>query len=508
MANFNYKNIFLFYLLLIFLAANIVRFLYFPDNVYFSFDQARDSFTSLGILKGDLKIVGPPSFLNDKIFPGPLIFYLYALIYFFDKSPEVASAFFRIWNSLGIFLVFFIGSILFNRRTGIIAAIFFAFSYEQSQYSLFLSHQPLAVISILLFYLGLSLYLFQKKPWGLLFTTLGLGLSMQFHYGYIFLAAVLITYALIFRERIKSLQIKWIFISLLVFITTISTFILAELKYHFLSDLIFHSSGPKMQLFSGLHFQETLFVINRFLHDSFLANYLFTPILGLVFLTAIIFLFCQKQMRNRTIFLIIWFAFGLSLYFLSGVSSYYYGAATSVSLLLLSSYFINKLFHFSKFFSLLIIFAVITNNLFSISTINLKGLNSDMAIQPGMLTSSQKKVLDYAYHKAEGRPFAVNALTVPLYVNTTWSYLFQWYGQQKYGYVPFWIGPTASGYAGNLKVINARSELPEKQFLIIEPTTGIREIDKENFFREEGYFTKIAEEKTFGTIIIQLRQLY
>src|SRR3990167_8370458 len=132
---------------LIFLLAVAIRFLYFPDNVYFAYDQARDSYTALEILKGDIKLIGPPSFLSNKIFPGPLIFYIYAPIYLiFNNSPEAASAFFRIWNALGVFLVFCIGSILVNKRVGIIAAIFFAFSYEQSQYSLFLSHQPLAVI--------------------------------------------------------------------------------------------------------------------------------------------------------------------------------------------------------------------------------------------------------------------------------------------------------------------------------------------------------------------------
>lgn len=497
-------------LLLIFLAAIIIRFLYFPDNVYFSFDQARDSFASLEILKGDFKIVGPPSFLNDKLFPGPLIFYLYALIYLlFDKSPEAASAIFRIWNSSGVFLVFYIGSILFNKRTGVIAAIFFAFSYEQSQYSLFLSHQPLAVISILLFYLGLSLYLFRKKPWGLMLSTAGLGLSIQFHYGYVFLIPAFITYIIIFKNRIESLQIKWVLLSFLIFVLTISTFILAEVKYHFFSSLIFQSSSAaKAQLFSGLHFKETLFIINRFLYDSFLINYQFTPLLGLVFILATLFLLYQKQLREKAIFLIVWFTFGLSLYLLSGVSSYYYSAATSVSLLIIISYFLGRLFSRVKFLSLIIIFAIIANNLISIFTINSEGLNSDMAIQPGMLTSSQKKVLDYVYLQSEGKPFAVSALSIPLKINTTWSYLFEWYGQRKYGYLPVWIGPTASGYAGNLKVINARSKLPEKQFLIIEPTTGIREVDKENFFREEGYFTKTAEEKNIGTITVLLRQPY
>lgn len=510
MAKFFLKNRILLLVFLIFLIANIVRFIYFPDNVHFSFDQARDSYTSLEILKGDIKLIGPPSFLSNKIFPGPLIFYIYALIYlFFDKNPETVSAFFRIWNSFGVFLVFFIGSILFNKRVGIIAAILFAFSYEQTQYSMFISHQPLAVISVLLFYLGLSLYFFQRKSWAIALTAVGLGSSIQFHYGYFFLIPVFIAYMIIFRKRFEFLQIKWALLSFLIFIITAFTFVLTELKYHFLSNLVFRSSVSSVQFFSGLHFQKTLFIINRFLHDSFLANYQFTPLLGIAFIIATIYLFYQRQLRERMVFLIIWFVSGLSLYFFSGVTSYYYSAATSVSLLLLSSYFLEKLFSGGQILiSSLIILTIITNNLSSIFTINPRGLNPDMVIQPGMITSSQRKIMDYVYLQAKGKPFAVGALTIPLNVNTTWSYLFSWYGQSKYGYLPLWIGPTAVGYAGNLKVINARSQLPEKQFIIIEPTVGIRERDKENFFREEGYFTKIVEEKKFGTITVQLRQPY
>lgn len=497
-------------ILFIFFAAIIVRFLYFPDNVYFAFDQARDSFTSLEILKGDFKLIGPPSILSDKLFPGPLIFYLYAPIYlFFHKSPEAASAFFRLWNAFGVFLVFAIGSILFNKRVGIITAIFFTFSYEQSQYSLFLSHQPLAVVTVLLFYLGLILYLFQGKPWGILLTALGLGLSIQFHYGYIFLIAVFIIYLILFRKRVEFFKIKWIFLSSLLFALTISTFVLTELKYHFFSNLIFNSISSKVYFFSGLYPQETLFIINRFLHDSFLANYQITPLLGLSFVFAAMYLFFLRRLRDKMIFLIIWFVLGLSLYFFSGVPSYYYSAATSVSLLIFTAYLIDRLLFAGKILlSSLIIFIIIVNNLSSILTINPLGLNSDMVIQPGMLTSSQKRALDYIYFQSQGQPFAVGGLTVPLSINTTWSYLFEWYGQEKYDYLPLWIGPAASGYTGNLKVITARSKLPKKQFLIIEPATGIREGDKEKFFREEGYFTQVIEEKEFGTITVQLRQPY
>ena len=127
-------------------------------------------------------------------------------------------------------------------------------------------------------------------------------------------------------------------------------------------------------------------------------------------------------------------------------------------------------------------------------------------IQPGLLISDEKKVIDFCYSRAQGRDFALNSLTVPLYINTTWNYLFEWYGKQKYHYLPVWGGgKTAEGYAGNLRRISKRSDLPIDQCLIIEPTVGISEHDKNDFLREEGYFSGVVEQNQFGTITVQYR---
>ncbi len=154
---------------LIFLLAILIRFLYFPDNTYFAYDAARDSFGALEILHGDLKIVGPPTSVNGNLFHGPLFYYFLAPIYFlFDKSPEAASFFLRILNASGVFLVFLLGLTLFNESIGLLAAFLFAISHEQSQYALFFGHPTLAVILVLLFYFGLARLFFKNDKKGLI----------------------------------------------------------------------------------------------------------------------------------------------------------------------------------------------------------------------------------------------------------------------------------------------------------------------------------------------------
>ena len=110
------------------------------------------------------------------------------------------------------------------------------------------------------------------------------------------------------------------------------------------------------------------------------------------------------------------------------------------------------------------------------------------------------------YNDSDGHVFAVKGVTMPFYINTTWSYLFEWYGKENYDYLPIWSVKPAEGFPGNLVYESSRSRLPSTQFVIIEPLNGIRDVDKTKFFAEESYFTKIVEEKEFGTITIQKRE--
>jgi len=95
-------------LLFIFLSAVLLRFLYFPDNTYFGFDQARDAFAVREILSGHFKITGPPT-ATGIFHHGVLYYYLFAPLYFFSGGDPVAvSLFLRVLNAAGIFLLFLI----------------------------------------------------------------------------------------------------------------------------------------------------------------------------------------------------------------------------------------------------------------------------------------------------------------------------------------------------------------------------------------------------------------
>lgn len=495
------NNLLLLSIILIFIVAIIVRLLYFPKNVYFSFDQARDFYFAQDILKGDIRLIGPPSAASQKLFPGPLSLYIYAFIQLlFGKNPELMSLFFRIYNAAGVFLVFLIGSKLINKKIGILTAILFAFSYEQSQYALIMSHQPLAVLSVLLFYLGLVIFVFEKKHYGVLLASLGLGLSIQFHYVYVFLIPIVCAVLFLYKKDIPKLKAKSVLISASIFMLTIATYIISEFKFKFrILTAIFATEQNSL-----IHPKETLYAIERFIHDSFGVKYSYSLVILAIFF---IFLFSisKSGYKKKIIFLLIWFLGGILPYFVTGTQGYYYSAAASVSLLILFTLLIESVYKRIKVLGIFLFLLVLLGNYFLIKEQNPKGPNLEIVIQPGMLITDEKRALDFIYQSAEGERFAVKALGVPLNINTTWSYLFEWYGYQKYGYLPTWSEKPAEGFPGGLPYSTKRSVLSGNQYIIVEPLNGIPKAEIEKFFAQESYFTKLEEEKEFGTILVQKR---
>ena len=154
-------------LLIIFILALVVRFFSFPNNIYFGFDQARDGFAALDLISGNLKLIGPPTSI-EGLFHGVAYYYLIAPIYFFAHgSPVVVAAFLRVLNATGVLLMFYLGMILFNKKVGLIAALLYAVSFEETQFAIYMGNPAPAVWSVGLTYLGLALVVFRKKKLGL-----------------------------------------------------------------------------------------------------------------------------------------------------------------------------------------------------------------------------------------------------------------------------------------------------------------------------------------------------
>jgi len=96
-------------------------------------------------------------------------------------------------------------------------------------------------------------------------------------------------------------------------------------------------------------------------------------------------------------------------------------------------------------------------------------------------------------------------VSVPLWTNTTWSYLYSWYGQKKYGYAPKFLGHNQIGLLG--ADVLARTEKPlEKSFFIIEPHVGIPDDIYHLEIGAEDSKTKLISETKYGDLKLQFRK--
>ena len=503
-------------LYLIFLIAIILRFLYFPENIYFGFDQARDGYSALEIFRGDFKIIGPTTAFPG-LHHGVLYYYVIAPFYGLgNMNPEIVAALMRVLNALGIFLVFFITKTLYDRKVGLLAALLFAFSFEQTQFSLYLGNPSLAVLSVMIFYLGLALIIFSKKYIGLPLAFLGLGASIQFQFALTYLIIPLLLILVIYKKVFLKLPIKIWLLSFLSLVISLSTFIIAELKYNFptIQGLLLLSQSGSQKNWENI-FSTYLFSINRMVMYNLSGN-LITALVLVLLLIPLLFFTVKKDFRQKLIFLSVWFfSFFVTLVINGGVKNpsqnpplYYPNVGISISLLIFTAFLISKAFSRNKLLGIFLITFILFANVSLIKVFNPQGNFSEISVQQGMLLGDEKKVLDYMYNQSNSEAFAVKAVTMPLLINTTWSYLFEWYGKNKYGYLPIWNGKNALGYLGNLKVQEAQEGLPDKRFLIIEPTRGIAPYLIDDYLKEESYFTKIVNEKSAGAFILQEREKF
>ena len=90
-------------------------------------------------------------------------------------------------------------------------------------------------------------------------------------------------------------------------------------------------------------------------------------------------------------------------------------------------------------------------------------------------------------------------------MNTLWSYVYQYYGQNKYKYLPSFHGRDQTGQLSYLSQnINSQTTY---YYLILEPYEGIPRYLIDDSIAYEDSFSKVVEIKYFDGILVQKREL-
>lgn len=479
--------------------AFVLRTLFiFQGGVSFHFDMARDAFEVQQIWKeGHLKILGPPT-STPGLNHGVLYYYLLAPFYLLGNGdPRIVAIFFALINSLALVPIMFLAKDYFKSKKWVLLSGFlFAVSFEGTQYAPWLSNPAPAVLTVALFFL--FLHLWQKgKTYGLYFAVLSAALSAQFQFFLIYLFLLIPVFGMIFKLKTNR---KIIGISFLIGFLSLGNFFVAAIKFNTIGNILFGflNIGTSGQIDFRPQFAESLLNYIDKLTELFTLNFFPTS----VFLGGILTLVILYTIRREQLLLFFLFS-NLPIFLFGGHTNVYANVGLVVPIILALVVLLRNIWEKSRVAVFIFIILSLLSNIFTIFKYNPDG-QIILVIPNDMNLKNELKLIDETYKEASGSAFSVNSITLPLWTNTTWAYLYSWYGKDKYGYVPSFYGHDQIGLLGvdSLKKI----EKPlNKTFLIIEPTDGIPATYYNQDLDTENSKTSLIREINFDSLKLQVR---
>lgn len=496
-----------FWYILGFVVLGLVLRLYAFSAITFGYDQARDALIASNLWRGDLKILGPTSDIHG-LHHGALYWYLISPFYHFSQNNVyVVKLFMILVGILAIPLTYIIAIKIFkNKATALFSAFIIAVSFEAVQYSHWLSNPSFAFITIGFSFLFLWMYISEKFKYGLVLTAFFWGLSIQFEIFLLYQSVVFLLILIVF----KKIRIIDILLAAIVFTATIFPLILAEVRFNFIAvhgimSFFTGYSESRGQTIQEMGSRATNMICNIPYNNLISSKGASVVVISLLFIVGVINTVLMKD--KRIFFLMIWFFSPVVLFFLGSTNIYFVFIGCSIPLAILFSHYAVQLFQPQGAYAALAILGtlILGSNIVLLSENNGKG-ESLFSVQTGNVYSSETQVLDYVYKESKGKPFRINTITNPLFINSTWSYLFDTYGRKTYGYMPFYWGYPQNGQLGEEIVYSDHFKQDDKLlFLIIEPSGGIPDFITKGIIRFENSRSKVLQVKTIGGFTVEKR---
>lgn len=500
-------------LILIIFLGLFLRLLFFRE-ITFGYDMARDALESISIWTTDhLKLLGPGTDIPG-VEHGVLYWYLISPLYFFSQGNvylvKLALVFFSLAN---IILIYYFSQTLFkNRTTALFSAFLFTISFETISYARWVIHASQAVFFIGATYLGIWLLL-KKKGVGLPIALISSVIALQFQFFNLYLLGfvfITIGYSVI---KLKTQFTKRDLLLSSLSLVLLLPFVLKEIKYHFriVSGLLNYFGGQAgislIEKFVNLPEKFFNKISEVFYFNLFGFDQTFAKILTAIFLFWIIFsIYKNKQFRTEKIFLLFWLLSLNIIYLFEGFNAYFINMGMVFPLLLLFSF---SLFGKPKIVFILLGILIFIGNFSLILKHNPEG-EYLFSIQKRNILSDKYALVDYIYQDAKDRPFKINTVTEPLFINSVWAFVFNYYGKNKYGYMPQWAGYPQDGERVYGKEIPfaGYDENTKLLYLIVEPPEGLPKEYLTAYQKFENTRSKIIDEKNFGTHFVQKRELF
>lgn len=482
----NFENILIFVILA---ASLLVRVYRINQILGFYYDQGRDALVIWDLIhKGKFFLIGPTTGI-EGIFRGPWYYWLITPLYFLGKgNPVYPSIFLSLTTVFSIYILYFLAKEISGKTSGLLAIFIASFSCVLVSSSRWLSNPtPMYLISML-FVLSLFLVL-KKKKWAVPFATFLIGMAMQFgSAAEVFYIPFFIVFCIWQRKKLPNIKI--IILGLVTFGISILPQLVFDLRHQFIL-----SKNIIKFLFVEKSFQISFWQIIKiripFYYEVFTSKiWIERNILEIILMfLGIIFLFTnwkkywKKDIFKTIIFLLISPMVGMV--FFQGnhgnVYDYYFTGYYLIFILFFS--IIISLWSkniFGKFLLFLFIVSFLVGNVPKIATL----ISTDVSDHKTIVLENQKQAINWIYENAKGKEFNVDVYVPPV-IPYAYDYLFMWYGQKMYGYIP-------DNESNNLLYTLFEVDPPHPERL------------EAWLLRQQG-IGNVLEESTFGGITVQKR---
>lgn len=508
------NNLFYFVLGLLIVIGFALRLYPGSNHLIWSYDQARDSVVIRSVFgEKNILLVGPQTEYVG-LSHGPLYYYMLAPFYHLGQSNLNIPLFFMIFSNIATIvpLALLTQSMFKRKSTTLFVVLLFAFAYQQVEYARWLSNVSITIPFLAWFFY----YMWQSvsRQTNLLLAGLFLGLAIQ---GEIFLL-YLIPFCIVFFLNVKmpgKNSIRF-FLGLLI---SLSSFILAELRFGFLATNTFITSFlGDQKIAAGSPSTALLGYLDHLGLTVYQSIGGLTPSMGLLLLGGgvlwLTLLYSSGELKKniQAVSFLLFFFFSHSILFtFKYVDSVFLDISITIPLFILTAFLLHKLF-FSRFTVLavgILCFGVVTQlyQLYA-NTVHQTPMQSYKFHQGGILFSQKKEIVEQLYAMAENKPFTFGVLGTPYGVQTTWATIFeQLLAEHPMYQKPQWFGFQALGYPYDSYF--AKTDHPGMpHFVIIEENilTLAGEYVVADYMKKLDATTQMELEKTMYGFRIQVRK--
>ena len=473
--------------------AFMIRWYYLPENLFFGAEQGRDAIIAENIAQlKDFVLVGPQTDING-VFHGVWFYYALAIPYYLGQgNPLVASGTLIFLSSLVPVLMYgLFADVTRSRQWGTLAGLLTVISYEYITYSRWLSNVTPAVVMIVIFFWCLWRYrTTQRQRWFVAGVSAAV-LGAQFE---IILCLVFgfVIFMLLLTRWIKLPQWRtWLVVALMTGLW-FSPMVLFNFRNEFITvkAVINYISGAETDSTShAFNLSESLRTYgsktHRLVKNTLIPIYDFRLILlevGLVVGSGWVF---WKQAEKRTLLFLCWLWVFMTLPVLVftqslALTQLYIGAGLGlIGVLVIVGQALWSTRSGKIWLAVMLLIIAsglprIENNLRTNSDVLFKTVQDDLNYR------DQLALLNYVAADAQGQPYRLQAFTIPYFREEGWQYL------HRYLY--------------------PESTNRDAQLLYIIIEEKVDPFWEKKWIEEDGA-TKLVEERKFGLLRVQKREL-